>query len=198
MTKKRHPDLAYWQDECVRITNDDELRLLLACRESIGNREFVTFEEPDHKGSPQSTIRGYSVASAIEQVIAAGVLPAPKAKLPTIGAGVETMEIGGKPPPACRYGVGVVTALEWDWYFRSWRVEVKFDQRTGGWCGYPILGTHTFPYGLHVIGSSERPFSDMSPDEITVLHEIRRQQFWRDIDPASGLRDPSGFVKPHE
>jgi hypothetical protein len=93
--------------------------------------------------------------------------------------------------------VGVVTALEWDWIFRSWRVDVKFDQPTGGWCGYPILGTHTFPFDVHVIGNSDRPFSDMSPDEIKTLHEVRRQQFWREINPASGLHDPSGIVKPH-
>jgi hypothetical protein len=86
---------------------------------AIADREDVVFEEPDHEGSPRSTVRGYSVASAIEQVIVAGILPAPKTELPIIGTRVETMEVGGKPPPACRYGVGVVTALEWDSTFRS-------------------------------------------------------------------------------
>ena len=198
MAKRRHQDLAYWRDEVILITNYDELALLVACRGSVADREDVVFEEPDHERSPWSTGRGYSVAFAIEQVIAAGILPAPKTKLPIVGARVETMEVGGKPPPACLYGVGVVMALEWDWIFRSWRVDVKFDQRTGGWCGYPILGTHTFPFDVHVIGSSDRPFSDMSPDEIKTLHEVRRQQFWREIDPASGLHDPSGIVKNHE
>jgi hypothetical protein len=198
MAKRRHPDLAYWRDEFIRISNRDELELLLRCQRSIADKEFVMFVEPDHDGSPPTTIRGYSAASAIEQVIAAGVLPAPKTKLPMIGARVETMEVGGKPPPACRYGVGVVTALEWDFIFRSWRVDVKFDQRTGGWCGYPILGTSTFPHDVLVIGSSDRPFSDMSQQEIMTLHELRRRQFWRAIDPASGLHDPSGIVKPHE
>jgi hypothetical protein len=198
MAKRRHPDLAYWQDGLIRITSHGELELLLACRGSVADREHVAFEESDHEGSPQSTIRDYTVASAINQVIAAGILPAPKTELPIVGTRVETMEVGGKPPPACRYGVGVVTALEWDWFFRSWRVEVKFDQPTGGWCGYPILGTHTFPFDVHVIGSSDRPFSDMSPDEIKTLHEVRRQQFWREIDPASGLQDPSGIVKTDE
>ena len=198
MAKRRHRDLAYWRDEFIRITNDHELGLLLSCRGSIADREFVMFEEPDHEGPPQSTARGYSVASAIEKVIAAGILPAPKTELPMVGTRVETMEIGGKPPPACRYGVGVVTALEWDFVFRCWRVDVKFDQPTGGWCGYPILGTNTFLSNVHVIGSPERPFSDMTPDEIKTLHEVRRQQFWREIDPASGLHDPSGIVKTHE
>jgi len=198
MARRRHQDLAYWRDGFIRIRNDDELELLLACRESIVDREDVVFEEPDHGGSPRSSVLGYSVASAIEQVIAAGILPAPKTELPIVGARVETMEVGGKPPPACRYGVGVVTALEWDWLFRSWRVDVRFDQPTGGWCGYPILGTHTFPFCIHVIGNSDQPFSHMTPEEIKMLHEVRRQQFWREIDPATGLHDPSGIVKNHE
>jgi hypothetical protein len=198
MAKERHQDLAYWRDGFIRIANDDELELLLACRGSIADRESVLFAERDHAGSPRSTVHGYSVASAIEQVIAAGILPAPRTELPMVGTRVETMEVGGKPPPACRYGVGIVKALEWDFVFRCWRVDVKFDQPTGGWCGYPILGTHTFLSNVHVIGSPERPFSDMSPDEIKTLHEVRRQQFWREIDPASGLHDPSGIVKTHE
>jgi hypothetical protein len=198
MVKSRHPDLAYWRDEFIRIGNREELELLLRCQGSIADSEFVMFVEPDHDRSPPPTIGGYSAASAIEQVIAAGILPAPRTELPTIGARVETIEVGGKPPPSCRYGVGIVTALEWDFIFRSWRVNVKFDQPTGGWCGYPILGTNTFPFAVHVIGSSERPFSDMSPNEIKVLHEIRRQQFWREINPASGLSDPSGIVRSNE
>src|SRR5664280_109296 len=118
MANKRHPDLAYWRDGFIRITNDNELELLLACRGSIADREDVAFEEPDHDGSPRSTIRGYSVTPAIKQVIAAGIIPAPKTELPIVGSRVETMEVGGKPPSACRYGVGVVTALEWDCIFR--------------------------------------------------------------------------------
>ena len=197
MAKRRHQDLAYWRDGFVRITNHDELELLLACRGSIIDSQYVTFTEPENEGSTRSTVRGYSAAAAIERVIATGILPAPKTDLPIIGTRVETMEVGGKPPPAHRYGVGVVTALEWDPFFRSWRVDVTFDQPTGGWCGYQILGTHTFPFDVHLIGSSERPFSDLSPDEITMLHEARRQQFWREIDPATGLHDPAGIVKPH-
>ena len=196
MAKRRHSDLAYWLGEFVRITNADELELLLACRELIADREFVMFEESESGGLAKSAIHSFSVASAIKQVIAAGILPEPKRELPMIGSRVETMEVGGKPPPACHFGEGVVTALEWDWIFRSWRVAVNFDHRTGGWYGYPILGTHTFPYDVHVVGSSERPFSEMSPKEIKALHEFRRQQFWRDIDPASGLHDPSGIVSP--
>lgn len=198
MAKRRHPDLAYWRGDFIRISNREELELVLECRGSMADREFVVFVEPDRDGSPQPMNHGYSAEWAIEQAIAAGVLPAPKTELPTVGARVETMAVGGKPPPACRYGVGVVTALEWDFIFRSWRVDVKFDQPTGGWCGYPTLGTSTFPLDVHVIGNSERPFSDMTPEEITTLHETRRQQFWREIDPASGLHDPSGSMQPRE
>jgi hypothetical protein len=198
MAKRRHEDLAYWRDEVIMIKNRDELELLLACRGAVFDRECVVFAEPDYGYPPEPTTNDFSVASAIDQVVAAGILPAPKRPLPSVGARVETMEVGGKPPPACRYGVGVVRTLEWDWMFRSWRVGVKFDQRTGGWCGYPILGSHTFPWNVHFIGSGDRPFSEMTPDEIEALHEVRRQQFWREIDPASGLHDPSGIVNPHE
>jgi hypothetical protein len=31
----------------------------------------------------------------------------------------------------------------------------------------------------------------MTPTEIEELHEQRRQEFWRNIDPATGLTDPS-------
>jgi hypothetical protein len=198
MAKRRHEDLAYWRDEVILIRNRDELELLLACRGAVFDREDVVFAEPVYGYPAEPTTNDFSVASAIDQVVAAGILPAPKRPLPPVGARVETMEVGGKPPPACRYGVGVIRTLEWDWIFRTWRVDVKFDQPTGGWCGYPILGTQTFPWDIHLIGSGDRPFSEMTPDEIEALHEVRRQQFWREIDPSSGLHDPSGIVKSHE
>lgn len=198
MAKRRHEDLAYWQDEVIMIQNREELELLLTCRGAVFDREDVVFAEPDYGYPAEATTNNFSVACAIDQVVAAGILPAPKRPLPPVGARVETMEVGGKPPPGCRYGVGVIRALEWDWIFRTWRVNVKFDQRTGGWCGYPILGTHTFAWDVYVIGSGETPFSEMTPDEIEALYEVRRQQFWREIDPACGLRDPSRIVKPHE
>ena len=198
MAKRRHEDLGYWRDEVIMIRNRDELELLLACQGAVFDRECVVFAEPDYDYLPEPTTNDFSVASAIDQVVAAGILPAPKRLLPPVGTRVETMEVGGKPPPACRYGVGVVQTLEWDWIFRTWRVGVKFDQRTGGWCGYPILSTHTFPWDVRVIGSGDRPFSEMTPDQIEAFHEVRRQQFWREIDPASGLHDPSGIVKSHE
>ena len=151
----------------------------------IADREFVMFKNPDKENSRDSSDRGQFSASAIDKVCAAGLLPSPNALLPSVGDSVEAMVIAGKPPPACRYGVGTVTALEWDWIFQTWRVHVRFNQRTGGWCGFPIMGTSTFPFCIHVIGSSGRPFSDMTPGEIQDLHEERRQHFWRQLQAAN-------------
>lgn len=99
--------------------------------------------------------------------------------------------VGSKPGPSSKYGVGVVSRIEWDSLFRSWRVVVKFDQPAGTYYGRPIRGTNTFPWNVHVVGADERPFSSMTPTEIEELHEVRRREFWRNIDPATGLTDPS-------
>jgi hypothetical protein len=101
-------------------------------------------------------------------------------RLPLVGDRVETIEVGGKPSPVCRYGVGIVEAIRWDGVFHSWRVLVRFESRTGGWCGYPILGTDTFPWLVHIIGGGGRPFSDMTPDEIWELYLQRRQENLRE------------------
>ena len=53
------------------------------------------------------------------------------------------------------------------------------------------LGIVTFPYCVQLVGGPERPFSSMTPTEIEELHEQRRKDFWRNIDPATGLTDPS-------
>ena len=180
------------------VKNRDELELLLACRDPIFDREFVLFAESDDVDSFTPATNDYSVSFAIDRVVAMGILPAPRIPLPPVGARVETIELGGKPSPACRYGVGVVRTLQWDWIFRCCRIGVKFDQPTGGWCGYPFLGTLTFQWAVHVIGDGEQAFSEMTPDQIEVLHEVRRRQFWREIDPACGLQDPSTVVETFE
>ena len=195
--KKRHEDLAYWDNDVIKVQNFVELELLLDCRSPIFDREHVVFAESD-KGATATSAAGFSAIDAIGRLVAARILPAPTRILPEIGARVEAMELGGKPPPACRYGVGDVRALEWDSFFREWRVEVKYDQRTGGWYGYPILGTSAFCWQVHVIGSGETPFSDMTPDEIDALYQVRRLLYSRDIDPDCGLGDPPGIVPPHE
>ena len=98
--------------------------------------------------------------------------------------------------PRSRFETGTVRRLHWDSYFWSWRVEVVFDRPAGTYYGQPIKGVDAFPDAVHVIGSDERPFSDMTPAEIDALAEQRRQAFWRNIDPRSGLSDPSGVVPP--
>jgi hypothetical protein len=95
--------------------------------------------------------------------------------LPAVRARVETIEVGGKPSPPGLYGIGTVESISWDRVFKTWRVNVRFDGRTGGWYGLPILGTMTFPWMAHVIGSDERAFSDMKPDEIWELYRQRRR-----------------------
>jgi hypothetical protein len=86
------------------------------------------------------------------------------------------MVVGGKPGPRSKYGVGVVTGIEWDSVFRTWRVVVKYDQPAGTYYGKPIRGSSTFPENVHVVGANGRPFSDMTPAEIEELHEVRRQE----------------------
>ena len=111
--------------------------------------------------------------------------------LPRIGARVEVMVVGAKPGPRAKYGVGVVSGIDWDSVFRTWRVVVRFDEPAGTYFGRPIRGSRTFPGNVHVVGADERPFSSMTPMEIEELHEVRRKEFWRNIDPATGLTDPS-------
>jgi len=98
-----------------------------------------------------------------------------------MGDRVEVMVVGGKPGPRSKYGVGVVTGFEWDSYFRTWRVVVKFDQPAGTYCGSPIQGSSTFPGNVHVVGAAERPFAGMTTTEILELHEVRRQELWHNI-----------------
>jgi len=84
--------------------------------------------------------------------------------LPPIGTRVEVAAVSGKPPPECRYGIGTVIGHEW--LVDAWRVHVRYDEPTGGWCGSPCLGTLTHPDLVHVIGAPGRAFSTMSPAEI--------------------------------
>src|SRR5664279_856809 len=58
--------------------------------------------------------------------------------LPRIGARVEVMVVGAKPGPRAKYGVGVVSGIDWDSVFRTWRVVVRFDEPAGTYYGGPI------------------------------------------------------------
>lgn len=131
------------------------------------------------------------LGEALEQVCAAGILPRSRDELPSFGTRVEAMVIGGKPVLRRKYGTGTVFKLGWDSVFRTWRVGVQFDETVGYWCGMPINGVSAFPNQIHVIGSTERPFSEMTLPELDALHEERRQEFWRNVDPATGMSDPA-------
>jgi hypothetical protein len=123
---------------------------------------------------------------ATEQVCAAGLLPHPREEIAAFEARVEVMRVGGKPPPPSRYSTGTVKGQWWDSVFRRWRVDVALDPPVGRY-----LGIVTWMYDVQLVGGPERPFSSMTPTEIEELHEQRRKGFWRNIDPASGLTDPS-------
>lgn len=195
MSKNRHPDLAYWGNGIISIRNQDELDLLLACRAPIFDRESIQFVGLEWNDDEERLVaREEFVPGAAQQVVSAGILPEPTSQLPAIGARVETIEVGGKPSPACRYGVGTVTGSSWDCVFGVWRVEVTFDGCTGGWQGFPVYGTSTFVWMVHVIGSDERSFSDMTPGEIEALYQARRQQLHAPDRPATWLADSSDLA----
>ena len=177
MSYTRPDALSYWRDARVQIRNHDELNLVLDCPEPIGDHESISFAGLRWDDDADGVIATSDfVADAAHQVVARGILPASTHELPLLGARVETIEIGGRPSPECRYGVGTVTSLSWDRTFQSWRVHVEFDRCTGGWQGYPIYATSTFSWMVHVIGGDERPFSDMSPAEIEALYRTRQSQ----------------------
>jgi hypothetical protein len=140
---------------------------------------------------------------ATEQVCAAGLLPRAREQLAALGARVEVMLVGGKPPPPSRYHTGSVNGHDWDSVFRTWRAHVALDQPAGTYYGQPVKGIAAFPNTVQLPGGAERPFSSMTPTEIEALHEQRRKEVWRNIDPASGLTDPSlpkpslGPLTPH-
>ncbi len=116
-------------------------------------------------------------AAAIATVCAAGSLPEPELALPRIGTRAEAM-VGGKPGPACKYGVGVVSNLAWCAVLRTWQVGVVFDEPAGTHYGNPIGGATVFPCQVHVIGGPGRPFSSMTPDEIVALRDQQRLAGW--------------------
>jgi hypothetical protein len=181
----------------VTIATKEDLDLISRCGGddlSVTGIEFTLEEGID----PHEATAGQVafVMDALDRVVAAGDLPGPAKPLPPIGTSVEVIMVGGKPSPPSRYAVGVVRSFEWDSYFRTWRVHVDFHGHAGGFYGNPTRSSSAFAGDLHVIGSDERSFSLMSPAEIEELYLERRDEFWRTIDPRTGLTDPSGRVTP--
>ena len=154
----------------VRINTPEVLKKVLARRGMDLSTLSIDFRAEDEATSFPF------LKMAVEQVCAAGMLPHPKGSLPSLGARVEAMVVGGKPGPKDKYGTGSVTGYSWDSVFRTWRIGVVFDEPAGFYYGNPITGTSTFPNMVRVIGGPERLFSTMTPAEIEELYQEVRLQ----------------------
>jgi hypothetical protein len=178
----------------VQVGSPEELAQVLAFEGSDLSSEWIDFQSalwrPVQDVRERAEIYRF-LTLATEQVCAAGLLPRPREELAPFGARVEVMRAGGKPPPPSRYGTGTVNGHTWVSSCRTWHVHVALDQPAGTYCGQPVKGTQTCMYDIQLVGGPDRSFSSMTPTEIEELHELRRKEFWRNIDPASGLTDPS-------
>jgi hypothetical protein len=194
MSRDRIAGLARNTGGVVQVGSPEELTQVLAFEGTDLSSEMIDFRSalwrPVQDVRERADIYRF-LTSATEQVCAAGILPGPREELAPFGTRVEVMRTGGKPPPHSRYGTGTVNSHSWDCVFRTWRVHVALDQPAGTYYGQPVKGIAAFPNTVQVVGGPERSFSSMTPTEIEALHEQRRQEFWRDIDPATGLTDPS-------
>jgi hypothetical protein len=194
MPRDRIPGLPRDTGGSVHVGSPQELAQVLAFEGTDLSSESIDFQSPLWR--PVQDVRERAdiyrfLTLAAEQVCVAGLLPCPREELAPFGARVEVMRVGGKPPPPSRYHTGTVNGHEWDSVFRTWRVHVALDQPAGTYYGQPVKGIAAFPNTVQLVGGPERPFSSMTPTEIEELHEQTRKEFWRNIDPASGLTDPS-------
>jgi hypothetical protein len=189
MPRDRIPGLPRNTGGVVQVGSAEELAQVLAVEGADLSSELINFESPVWR--PVQDVRERAaiyrfLTSATEQVCAAGLLPRPREELAPFGARVEVMRVGGKQRPRSRYSTGTVTGHQWISVDRRWRVTVALDPPTGRYLSIVPL-THA----VQLVGGPERPLSSMTQTEIEELHELRRQQFWRNIDPATGLTDPS-------
>jgi hypothetical protein len=164
----RIPGLPRREGGYIVISTPEELAQVLSCPIHDLSSESVDFTHASWVGETedQRAAANQFLTSVQERVCADGRLRHPKTPLPPFGARAEAALVGGKPGPACKYGVGAVTTHGWDSVFLCWRVGITFDEPAGTYYGQPILGTSTFPRLVHVIGEPDRPFSTMTPGEI--------------------------------
>jgi hypothetical protein len=167
----------------IRVSTRNELADLREPGRDLSKEVLIRFDpRADDRVGP-GALSPLETLTAIGQLVRAGLLPAPTRELPVPGDRVETIDVGGRPSSPSHYRTGRVTALEWDGVFCTWRVCVHFDT-SGRWQGIPILSTSTFPHLVHVIGRPERPFSEMTPDELRDLYEERIAELWAEPGPT--------------
>ena len=176
MSKPRIPGLPYVDGGYVVISDQDSLNQVLAFAGTELSDVIIAFRSPDRSlDDSERTEYLRFLGSAFDQVITAGILPRPNEPLPDLGTRVEVMSVGGKPSPASRYHTGFVSGYEWMAGYRCWYVATTYDQ-PGRFHEYPVWGCVTWPGALHVVGSDERAFSTMTPEEIEALFYERRMQ----------------------
>lgn len=96
----------------VRTRADLEQRL--TSTESLAQHESVYFGglKCDDDTDGAAAVSDF-VPDVARQVAAAGIVPVRSGKFADVGARVETIAIGGRSSPACRYGVGTVISPSW-------------------------------------------------------------------------------------
>jgi hypothetical protein len=118
-----HPWLPRDEDGRVSVEDLDTLARVLAHEGQDLSCDIISFscrEWSDADEDERAKIWLF-LGDAVTRVVAAGLLPPPSEPVPPFGTRVEAMVVGGKPGPACKYGVGIVKGQEWDSVFRVWR-----------------------------------------------------------------------------
>jgi len=105
-------------------------------------------------------------------VIDARILPAPVSELPMFGSRVETIALANRQVDRYRSVVGRADWICWNGH--SWTVSVRFDTSVTMRRGGRLPGCYSPVTMVREFGRGERPFSDMSADEVRTLFEACR------------------------
>lgn len=182
VSRSRYPDLVFDDGGCVVVRDTEGLARVLAHHGTDVSELDVDFSDPGWQEMPlwwRADLFQF-LDQAIVEVTRRGLLPARREPFPPMGAQGEALISGEKPRPSPRWRVGTLVGYSWDGVFRTWRVEVRFDSVAGSWCGSPIRGVSTWPDWVHVIGASDRAFSEMSSAEVDRLIAEPRSPFKTD------------------